>query len=69
MLQREIEERAMLLIARRQPLAIDLRERSRRSASRAIVERIGDLAKNIAKRAVAVAGQAQPQKIVSASST
>jgi phosphate transport system protein len=28
-LQREIEERAILTIARRQPMAVDLRERSR----------------------------------------
>jgi len=56
-LQRQIEERAVLTIARRQPMAVDLRE---------IVERIGDLAKNIAKRTLKIAGEARlPRAIVS----
>ena len=63
-LQREIEERAILTIARRQPLAVDLRETISAIRVSGDVERIGDLAKNIAKRAVAIAGQFQPQKIV-----
>ena len=63
-LQREVEEHAILTIARRQPLAIDLRETISAIRVSGDVERIGDLAKNIAKRALAVAGQFQPQKIV-----
>ena len=63
-LQREIEERAILLIARRQPLAIDLRETVTAIRVSNDIERIGDLAKNIAKRVVAIADQIQPQKIV-----
>jgi phosphate transport system protein len=63
-LQREIEERAILTIARRQPLAVDLRETISAIRVSGDVERIGDLAKNIAKRTVAIAGQFQPQKIV-----
>ncbi|WP_336487832.1 phosphate signaling complex protein PhoU [Methylobacterium nigriterrae] len=63
-LQREIEERAVLLIARRQPLAIDLRETISAIRVSGDLERIGDLAKNIAKRVVAISDQAQPQKIV-----
>jgi phosphate transport system protein len=64
MLQREIEERSVLLIARRQPLAIDLRETISAIRVSGDLERIGDLAKNIAKRVVAISDQAQPQKIV-----
>jgi phosphate transport system protein len=63
-LQREVEERAILMIARRQPLAVDLRETISAIRVSGDVERIGDLAKNIGKRALAVAGQFQPQKIV-----
>ncbi|MDR7040085.1 phosphate transport system protein [Methylobacterium sp. BE186] len=63
-LQREIEERAVLLIARRQPLAIDLRETISAIRVSGDLERIGDLAKNIAKRVVAISDQAQAQKIV-----
>jgi len=63
-LQREIEERAILLIARRQPMAIDLRETISAIRVSNDLERIGDLAKNVAKRVVAIAEQIQPQKIV-----
>ncbi|RVU14475.1 phosphate signaling complex protein PhoU [Methylobacterium oryzihabitans] len=63
-LQREIEERSILLIARRQPMAIDLRETISAIRVSGDLERIGDLAKNIAKRAVAISDQVQPQKIV-----
>lgn len=63
-LQREIEERSILLIARRQPLAIDLRETIAGIRVAGDLERVGDLAKNIAKRVVAISDQSQPQKIV-----
>jgi phosphate transport system protein len=63
-LQREVEEQAILMIARRQPLAVDLRETISAIRVSGDVERIGDLAKNIGKRALAIAGQFQPQKIV-----
>ncbi|HEX8417121.1 MAG TPA: phosphate signaling complex protein PhoU [Methylobacterium sp.] len=63
-LQRDIEERAILLIARRQPLAIDLRETVSAIRVSNDLERIGDLAKNVAKRVVAIAGEIQPQKVV-----
>ena len=52
-LQREIEEKAILTIARRQPMAIDLREIVGALRVSNDLERIGDLAKNIAKRVVA----------------
>lgn len=63
-LQREVEEHAILMIARRQPMAIDLRETISAIRVSGDVERIGDLAKNIGKRALAISGQFQPQKIV-----
>jgi phosphate transport system protein len=63
-LHREVEESAILTIARRQPLAVDLRETISAIRIAGDVERIGDLAKNIAKRAVAIGGDFQPHKIV-----
>jgi phosphate transport system protein len=64
LLQREVEEHAILTIARRQPLAVDLRETISAIRVSGDVERIGDLAKNIAKRSLAISNQFQPQKIV-----
>ncbi len=63
-LQREIEEKAILLIAKRQPMAVDLRETISAIRVSGDLERIGDLAKNVAKRVVAIADQVQLQKIV-----
>ena len=63
-LQREVEESAILTIARRQPMAVDLRETISAIRVSNDLERIGDLAKNNAKRALAIGGQFQPQKIV-----
>jgi phosphate transport system protein len=61
-LQREIEEKAVLTIARRQPMAVDLREIICALRVANDIERIGDLAKNIAKRVVPLAGEVAPQK-------
>jgi phosphate transport system protein len=63
-LQREIEEKAILTIARRQPVAVDLREiiSSLRVAND--LERIGDLAKNIGKRVSALEGDFHPTKLI-----
>ncbi|MBN8959431.1 MAG: phosphate signaling complex protein PhoU [Rhizobiales bacterium] len=55
-LQREIEEKAILTIARRQPMAVDLREIVGALRVSNDLERIGDLAKNIGKRVVALGG-------------
>ncbi|EIM27472.1 phosphate signaling complex protein PhoU [Microvirga lotononidis] len=63
-LQREVEENAILTIARRQPLAVDLRETISAIRISGDVERIGDMAKNIGKRALAIGDDFQPQKIV-----
>lgn len=51
-LQREIEEKAVVTIARRQPMAIDLREIVGALRISNDLERIGDRAENIAKRAL-----------------
>ncbi|QIB33849.1 phosphate signaling complex protein PhoU [Ancylobacter pratisalsi] len=64
LLQREIEEKAILTIARRQPLAIDLREIVAAMRIANDIERIGDLAKNTAKRVLALTGEFHPQKLV-----
>ena len=56
-LQREIEEKAIMTIARRQPLAVDLRECIAAIRISGDLERIGDLAKNIAERALKIASE------------
>ena len=63
-LQREIEEKAVLTIARRQPMAVDLREIVGALRVANDLERIGDLAKNIAKRVVALDGDFHPLKLI-----
>lgn len=49
-LQHDVEEAAVLLVARRQPLANDLRHIMGTIRIASDIERIGDLVKNIAKR-------------------
>jgi phosphate transport system protein len=61
-LQREIEEDSIAMIARRQPLATDLREIVSALRVAGDLERIGDLAKNTAKRALALDGEYRAQK-------
>ena len=51
-LQTEIEERAVKLLALRQPMAVDLRDTLAAIKIAGELERIGDLSKNIAKRAL-----------------
>ena len=51
-LQQTIEGQAMKLLALRQPMAVDLRETLAAIKIASELERIGDLAKNIAKRAI-----------------
>jgi phosphate transport system protein len=63
-LQREIEEKAVLTIARRQPMAVDLREVVAALRVAGDLERIGDLAKNIAKRVAPLTGDFHPQKLL-----
>jgi phosphate transport system protein len=65
LLQRTIEDFAVHTIARRQPLAVDLREIIGAIRISADLERIGDLAKNIAKRATKIAGESRiPRSVV-----
>ena len=51
-LQTSIEDQALKLLALRQPMAVDLRETLAAIKIASELERIGDLAKNIAKRAI-----------------
>ena len=53
-LQREIENLAVMTIARRQPVSIDLRELIGAIRVAGDLERVGDLAKNIAKRTIKI---------------
>jgi phosphate transport system protein len=63
-LQAEIEEKAVLTIARRQPMAVDLRDVVAALRVSNDLERIGDLAKNIGKRVSALEGEFHPQKLL-----
>jgi phosphate transport system protein len=58
-LQREIEEKAVVVIARRQPMAVDLRELVGALRISNDLERIGDLAENVAKRVILSADEFQ----------
>jgi phosphate transport system protein len=62
-LQSEIEDKAVLTIARRQPMAVDLREVVSALRVANDLERIGDLTKNIGKR-VALTGDFHPVKLI-----
>jgi len=64
-LQREIEEQVISMIARRQPMANDLRHVMSAIRISGDLERIGDLAKNIAKRALAIAHEPHPKPLIS----
>lgn len=63
-LQHQIEERAVLTIARRQPMAVDLREIVGSLRVATDLERIGDLAKNIGKRVGQLDGDFNPLKLI-----
>ncbi len=63
-LERKLQDRAILLIARRQPLANDLRHITTVLKIGGDLERIGDLAKNIAKRAEAIAGENHSKQLI-----
>jgi len=63
-LQHQIEEKAILTIARRQPMAVDLRDLVGALRVSNDLERIGDLAKNIAKRVEVMDGELSLQKVM-----
>jgi len=61
--QRELDDRAITLIAKRQPMAQDLRAVVGAIRMAGDLERIGGLAKNIAKRVSAVSHGATPRNL------
>jgi phosphate transport system protein len=63
-IERDLQDQVILMIARRQPLANDLRHIMTVLKIAGDLERIGDLAKNIAKRALAVAGESHPKPLM-----
>jgi len=63
LLQHKVEEKAISTIATRQPVAIDLRQIVSAIRIASDLERIGDLAKNVAKRVVALGEQPASIKV------
>jgi phosphate transport system protein len=61
--QRELDEKAITIIAKRQPMASDLREIIGAIRISGDLERVGDMGKNIAKRNFAVSETKHPLKI------
>ena len=61
--ERQINEKAVLTITKRQPMAADLREIMGAVRIAAALERVGDLGKNTAKRVIAVQGSGMPRKL------
>ena len=61
--EREIGEKAIVTIARRQPMAADLREIIGTLRIAADLERVGDLGKNTAKRVIAVQETGIPRNL------
>jgi len=62
-IQREIDDHALVVIGKRQPMAGDLREIIGSIRIAADLERVGDLGKNVAKRVVAIGDAAQPVRL------
>jgi len=63
-LQRQIEEKAVATIALRQPMAVDLRALVAMLRIANDLERIGDLAKNIGKRVIALGGEPSQRQLI-----
>ena len=63
-LQRDIEEKAITTIARRQPMAVDLREIVGALRISNDLERVGDLAENIAKRVMLLTDELRIRAVV-----
>ena len=63
-LQQQVEESAIQMIARRQPMARDLREIMAAIHIANALERVGDLAKNTAKRVIAIESSFGSQRLV-----
>jgi phosphate transport system protein len=62
--QRDIEEKAVATIARRQPMAVDLREIVGALRISNDLERVGDLAENIAKRVLLLTGEFRIEEVM-----
>ncbi|MBO3758450.1 phosphate signaling complex protein PhoU [Ciceribacter sp. L1K23] len=62
-IEREIGDKAIVTIARRQPVAADLREIIGALRIANDLERVGDMGKNNAKRVMAVQGTGVPRKL------
>ena len=60
----DLEAQAISMIARRQPVALDLRQITTAMKIAGDLERVGDLGKNIAKRALAVANEPRPTQLM-----
>ena len=63
-LQQIVEAQALKLLALRQPMAVDLRDTLAAIKIASELERIGDLAKNIGKRVLALDGEFHPPKLI-----
>ena len=64
LIERNLQEQAITMIAKRQPMANDLRHIMGVLKIAGDLERIGDLAKNIGKRALAVSGENHPKRLI-----
>ncbi|WP_299479912.1 phosphate signaling complex protein PhoU [uncultured Roseibium sp.] len=62
-LHQDVEMKLIEIIARRQPMGQDLREITAASRIANDLERVGDLAKNVAKRAIAIDSSLQSKKL------
>jgi phosphate transport system protein len=62
--QRDIEEKTIAIIARRQPMAVDLREVVGALRISNDLERVGDLAENIAKRVLLLTGEFRIEEVM-----
>ncbi len=63
-MQRAVEEKAVVTIARRQPMAVDLREIVGALRISNDLERVGDLAASIANRALQAGGPLEPAQVM-----
>jgi len=63
-IEHELQEHVVTIIAKRQPMAIDLRQIMGVLSISGDLERVGDLAKNMAKRALAIAPESHPKPII-----
>jgi phosphate transport system protein len=61
--QREIDDKAIVIIAKRQPMATDLREIIGTIRIASDLERVGDLGKSVARRAIVVTDAPQPHSL------